>query len=72
MDYQLPKVAKCVVFVMESLFDLVETALKPKSPPDACKSAVELRAYANSIARSDPGFSQDLIAAIDRQEQGSL
>lgn len=65
--------ARCVVFMMEFMFDVIEKATsKAKSPPESCKSAVELRAYANSIARSDPGFSQDLIAAIDRQEQGSL
>lgn len=33
-----------------------------------CKSVSELRAYAQSVVRSDPGFAQDLFAACDRAE----
>lgn len=37
--------------------------------PDDCENAQELRAYANRIMHREPGFAQDLIAAIDREEQ---
>lgn len=35
---------------------------------EACKNVAELTAYANSVARSEPGFSADILAAIARQE----
>lgn len=33
-----------------------------------CKNVSELRAYAQSVIRSDPGFAQDLFAACNRAE----
>lgn len=36
-----------------------------------CRTAAELRAYACSIMRTQPGFAKELIAAADRSEQES-
>ena len=38
--------------------------------PTAQQAAQELRAFASSIAASDPGFASDLFAAADRHEFG--
>ena len=38
--------------------------------PTSNQAARELRAFASSIAASDPGFASDLFAAADRHEFG--
>lgn len=35
-----------------------------------CEEANELRAFASTLAASDPGFASDLYAAADRHESG--
>jgi hypothetical protein len=41
----------------------------PEPPRDRAREAAEVREWAVSLQRSDPGFAADLFAAADRHER---
>ena len=54
-----------------ALWASVATRAAAKSPAlSASEEAQELRAFASSIASSEPSFANDLFAAADRHEFG--
>jgi hypothetical protein len=60
-------VSRAMKYVLVELVDFTKFVLRERPyGPDDCKTPQELRAYAYSIRHSDPGFSQDLLAAVDR------
>lgn len=55
-------------WLMTALRRLVVPSAKIARPPDRVREAAEVRAWAATVARTDPRFAADLFAAADRHE----
>lgn len=56
--------------VVSHLGDYLDWWFTSVPPIERCSSPEELRTYAISIMDKQPGFAQDLLAAVDRHEGG--
>ena len=56
------------VWLKAALRRLMTTSAKPPAPRDPVREAAEVRAWAETVRRTDPRFADDLFAAADRHE----
>ena len=56
------------IWLTAALKRLMAPSVKPAAPRDRIREAAEVRAWAETVRRTDPRFADDLFSAADRHE----
>ena len=56
------------VWLMAAVKRLMAPSAKPPAPRNRVREAAEVRAWAETVRRTDPRFADDLFSAADRHE----